>query len=330
MRRAFWLVACLAVLPVSLLGLSYGADEQPAAKPDPGIRDVVQPAPEVPIAQPVVRELTDYEDFTGHTEAATHVAVRARVTGFLVKVAFQDGAEVKEGDVLFEIDPRLYRAELDREEAAVGVAEVRLKVTESNHKRATALLAQNAISQEECDKAAAERDVAAAGVRLAKAQLAIAQLNLDRTRVVAPVSGRIGRRLVDPGNLVKADETNLASLVTHDPMFVYFDVDERVFLRMQRSMREGKLKTEKLPAAVGLVDENGFPHRGMVDFMDNCVDPKTGQRSLPSGPTEQGEAAVARLIRSGSAAAGRSSQGPARPRAGRDGRSRGGVRVHRE
>ena len=206
--------------------------------------------------------------------------MQARVTGFLVKVAFQDGAEVKEGEVLFEIDPRLYRAELDREEAAVGVAEARLKVPESNHKRATALLAQNAISQEECDKAAAERDVAAAGVRLAKAQLAIAQLNLERTRVVAPVSGRIGRRLVDPGNLVKADETNLASLVTHDPMFVYFDVDERVLLRMQRSMREGKLKTEKLPAAVGLVDENGFPHRGVVDFMDNCVDPKTASLRL--------------------------------------------------
>jgi RND family efflux transporter MFP subunit len=158
--------------------------------------------PEVPVARPVVRQVTDYEDFTGRTEAPTRVELRARVTGYLVKATFQEGTEVKQGDVLFEIDGRLYRAELEKAEAAVGLAEARLKLADANRKRAAALLARSAIGQEEVDKAVAERAEAEAAIRLAKAGLDVARLNLAFTRVLAPVTGQIGRRLIDPGNLV--------------------------------------------------------------------------------------------------------------------------------
>jgi|GEM_PF-71604 len=241
-------------------------------------------APEVPVARPVQREVTDFEDFTGRTEAVATVQLRARVSGFLVRTPFQEGAEVKEGDVLFEIDERPYRAELDRAAAAVGVAETRLKLAAAVHKRAAAGQARNTVSQEDLDKAVAEVAEAEAAVRLAKAGLEIAKLNLDFTHVHAPISGQIGRRLVDPGNLVKADETNLAVTVSRDPVYVYFDIDELTLLRLRRSGDDGLRRpapnTKKIPVAVGLAGEEGFPHRGVIDFADNRVDPNAGTLRL--------------------------------------------------
>jgi RND family efflux transporter MFP subunit len=248
-----------------MLAGGIGATDQPAAK-----------APEVPVARAVVREVTDYEEFTGRTEAPVRVDLRARVSGYLLKTAFQEGGEVKQGDVLFEIDPRPYQADLDRTEAEVNLAEARLKLAEANHKRAKIHLAQKSIAQEEFDKIVTEQVEAEARVRVAKAVREVARLNLDFTRVRAPVGGLVGRRLVDPGNLVKADETILATLVRGDPMYVYFDVDERSLLRLRRSMREGKGKAEKMLAAVGLAGEEGFPHRGVVDLTDNQVNVDTG------------------------------------------------------
>src|SRR5207302_1340390 len=157
-----------------------------------------------------------------------------------------------EGEVLFEIDARPYRAELDRAEAALAVAVARLKLAEANHKRAEAAHTKGAVSREEFDRAVADRAEAEAGTRLAQAGREITQLNLAFTRVCAPVSGTVGRRLVDPGNLVKADETLLATLITRDPVYAYSDVDERTYLRLRRSMTEGKRKAGPLPVAVGL------------------------------------------------------------------------------
>jgi RND family efflux transporter MFP subunit len=250
-----------------LLALAAGAAraDEPAAK-----------APQVPVARPVAREVTDHEDFTGRAEAPTRVDLRARASGYLVKVLFEEGDDVKQGDVLFEIDPRPYKAELDRAEAAVSLAEARLKLADANQKRATAGLAAKSVSREEYDKVVAERTVAEAELRAARAGHELAQLNLEFTRVVAPVSGQIGRRLVDVGNVVKADDTNLAVLVTRDPVHVYFDVDERTLLRLRRSMTEGKFKADKLTVGIGLADEERFPHRGVLDFADNRVDPETG------------------------------------------------------
>jgi RND family efflux transporter MFP subunit len=255
-----WLSCCFLV-PAG--GIAVG--DEPGAK-----------APEVPIAHAAVGEVTDYEDFTGRTEAPIRVDLRARVTGYLIKAALQEGTEVKQGDVLFEVDPRPYQAERDKVEAEVKLAEAQLKLADAVQKRAAAQFAQKAISQEEFDRAAGERILAEGQLVAAKARRPIAQLNLDYTRVVAPVGGRVGRRLVDPGNLVKADETILATLVSRDPVYIYFDVDERSALRLLRSVREGKAKAERLPAAIGLADEEGFPHRAVVDLTDNQVNPDTG------------------------------------------------------
>jgi len=257
-----------AGLLCSLLVLAGGAiliAEEPPAK-----------VPEVQVARPVVRQVTDYEDFTGRTEAATRVDLRARVIGYLLTTAFQEGAEVKKGDVLFEIDPRPYQAELEKAQAGLLVAEARFKLADADHKRMTALLARKAVSQDEVDKTVAGRVEAEAGVRLARASLDAARLNLDFTRVHAPIDGRVGRRLLDPGNLVKADDTILATLVTREPIYVYFDADERTVLHLRRSLREGERKSEKHPVRVGLADEKGFSHRGVVDFTDIRINPNTG------------------------------------------------------
>ncbi len=235
-------LAFRAGLPCLLLALAGGP--APAGGP-----------PEVAVARPAAREVTDHEDFTGRAEAPVRVELRARVSGYLLRAPFQEGADVKQGDVLFEIDPRPYRAELDRAEAAVGLAEAHLKLAAANLKRAEAGLAARNVSREEYDKVVAERAEAEAGLRAAKAGQEVARLNLDFTRVVAPVSGQVGRRLIDPGNVVKADETNLAVLITRDPVYVYFDIDERTYLRLRRLPAAGKPGADKLPVGVGLADE---------------------------------------------------------------------------
>jgi RND family efflux transporter MFP subunit len=233
--------------------------------------------PEVRVSQPLVREVADYEDFTGRTEAALQVELRARVSGYLDKVLFKDGADVKKGDVLFEIDPRPYQAELEKAEARLALSEAQLKRAEVDFKRATALLARQAITREEFEKFAADRAMAELEVRAVKAACDVAKLNLAFTKVLAPIDGRISRRFLDAGNLVKADETALGTVVSLDPMYVYFDVDERTALRMRRAAREGKAKEATgVQVAMGLADEKGFPHRGKVDFADTRVDPKTG------------------------------------------------------
>jgi len=233
--------------------------------------------PQVPVARPAVREVTDYEVFTGRTEAVSRVDLRCRVSGYLLKAPFREGAEVKKGDLLFEIDPRPYRAEMDRADAARALAEARFKLADANHKRATALQNRGAMSAEEFAKIAAERTEAEAAVRAARAGCAVARLNMEFTRVVAPISGRIGRRLIDPGNVVKADDTHLAVLVSLEPMYVYFDVDERSYLRLRRSFRDGG---NKVTVGIGLAEEHGFRRQGTVDFIDNLVDPATGSLRL--------------------------------------------------
>lgn len=230
--------------------------------------------PQVPVVRPVDQKVTDYAVFSGRTETTSRVELRCRVSGYLLKTHFQEGSNVKQGEVLFEIDPRPYRAAMDRADATVGLAEARLKLAETNHKRAAALQARGAIGPEEFDKAVAERAEAAAGVRVARASREAALLDLDFTRVVAPMAGRIGRRLIDPGNLVKADETQLAVIVSVDPMHVFFDVEERTLLRLMRSIR-GEGKADKVPVEIA-VSDHGFPHRGVVDFVNNQFNPATG------------------------------------------------------
>jgi RND family efflux transporter MFP subunit len=237
------------------------------------------PPPEVAVSRPVTREVTDYEEFTGRTEAVQAVDLRARVTGYVDKVNVKEGGEVKQGDVLFEIDPRPYQAELDRADAEVVRAEAHLKRASADHERAKKQLAGKAISQEEFDHAAGEREEAEASLRVARAGREAARLNLSFTRVAAPISGKVGRALLTPGNLAVADTTSLATVVSVDPMAVFFDVDERSLLRLARLQREGKGKAERdaeVPVLLALPDDEGFVHRGKVAGTGVRVDPNTG------------------------------------------------------
>jgi multidrug efflux system membrane fusion protein len=240
-------------------------------------------APEVPVARPVLRQVVDYVDFTGRAAPVASVAIRARVTGYLLETPFKEGAEVKKGDVLAVIDPRPYQAELAKARAIVVAGEARLARAEAEYRRAKTLVASKAVGPEELDKVAAERQEAEAGVLVARAGLDAAKLNLDFTHVAAPVDGHIGRRLVDPGNLVKADETMLAKVVSEDPMYVVFDIDERTMLGISRSLGERGLKRVQggaLPVFMGLAGEEGYPHQGTINFINNEVNAATGTISV--------------------------------------------------
>jgi RND family efflux transporter MFP subunit len=229
--------------------------------------------------EPAARQLADHADFTGRTEAAATVELRARVSGYLTRVFFKDGAEVKQGDLLFEIDPRPYQAELDRASAAVALSEAHLKRAQTDVARAKALLDRAAIAKEEYDKHLDEVAVAEAGVKAAKASREVAALNLSWTKVTAPIAGRISRHLIDPGNVVKADDTVLARIVSTDPMYVYFDMDERTYLNLRQALQGDKLRpagSTELPVAIGLANEDGFPRKGKIDYVHDQVDVNTG------------------------------------------------------
>jgi RND family efflux transporter MFP subunit len=235
----------------------------------------------VKVGAPLSSSVTDFEEFPGKIDAIKTVEIRARVTGYLDKVLFTEGAEVKEGDPLFIIDPRTYRADFDRATANLREAKVHLTRLEADYKRAQTLLPSRAIAQEDFDKIEGDRNEAAAAVSVAEATLATARLNLDFTTVHAPISGRISRQLIDPGNLVRADETPLTMLVSQDPIYCYFDVDERTTLRVRRLIETGRVKSARdtsVKVLLQLADEEGdtFPHEGVVNFIDNRLVAETG------------------------------------------------------
>jgi RND family efflux transporter MFP subunit len=235
--------------------------------------------PVVKVILPITDVVSEFEDFTGQTMALYSVDIRARVTGYLDKVLFEDGTEVEKGTPLFEIDARPYKADYDRTEATVVQNEAHLKRLDADYHRVANLYARGNASREEFDRVVGDRAEAEAAVGIAKANRDLAKLNLEYTKVYAPISGRLSRRQVDPGNLVKADDTILTSIVSLDPMFVYFDVDEQTVLRLRRLVREGKIRSRaeaEIPVMAALSDEEDYPHRGTINFSDNKVDPNTG------------------------------------------------------
>jgi RND family efflux transporter MFP subunit len=256
------------------LGLT-GCAQAPAEAP------VTAPVP-VTVSYPALREVTDYADFTGRTAAVDSVEVRARVWGYLDKVNFKEGALVKKGDVLFEIDPRTYRTALAQAEGNLAQAQAKLRRLDADLARREQLIRTRAISREEYDKAAGERAEAAASLDALKAAVEQANLDLGFTKVVAPISGRVSRTLVTEGNLIAAGSmggTVLTNIVSVDPIYVYFDVDERTVQRVRKLIREGKAKSARdvaIPVWLGLATQEGHPHQGTVDFVDNQINPKTG------------------------------------------------------
>jgi RND family efflux transporter MFP subunit len=253
---------------------------------------VLAPAapPEVKVSQPVVQQVTDYEDFTGRVTADT-VEVRARVSGYVVKAPFRPGSEVKRGDLLFEIDPRPYQAEVAKAEAEVARAQSHLKRLDADLERAKTLAKTGNVTREELDRATADKEEGEAAARVAKAALDSTRLLLDFTRVTAPIDGKAGRAQVTPGNLVREGETALTTIVSTDPVFADFDVDERTYLGLRKALGDGKGgKGVELPALLAVADEDGFPHRGKVDFIDNRVDPSKGTVQFRSVfPNPKGE-----------------------------------------
>jgi RND family efflux transporter MFP subunit len=258
-----------------------GAAAGPPAGPG-GPGGAPPPPPEVLVETPGVGQITDYEDFTGRTVASKTIEIRARVTGYIDKINFhaKEGRDVEVGSVMFEIDPRPYEAEVARANANLLQAATRLKRVELDYDRAKKTVATRTITQEQFDQVAGDRAEARAQVEIMKANLDVAQLDLNYTKVKAPISGRVSRTQLDQGNLVRADDTVLATIVAMDPMYGYFELDERTLLRLRRVVdAQGTISTRNensVPVKMALADEEGYPHDGMVNYFDNQLDPSTG------------------------------------------------------
>jgi len=233
------------------------------------------PAPEVSVARVLEREVRQWDDFTGRVAAVETVELRPRVSGYVQRVAFEEGQLVRKGDLLFEIDPRPYRAALARAEAELVRARSEARLAAAQHERAQALVEARAISREEFETRNAANAQGHAAVRAAEAAVAAARLDLQFTQVRAPIDGRAGRALVTVGNLAQADATVLTTVVSQDPVHVYFEADEQTWLRYSRDAGSGRDGDGRV-VRVGLAGEDGLPHAGTLDFIDNQVDPATG------------------------------------------------------
>ncbi len=240
------------------------------------------PPPAVTANQPIQRSLIEWDEYHGRLDSVEMVEVRARVNGYLQSVNFKDGAEVKKGDLLFVIDPRPYQAELDRANANLREGESRLELAVNDLARADRLLRSKAISEEEADSRNKAKREAEAMMQSLRASVEVAKLNLEYTRVAAPIDGRISRRYVTEGNLVNGNQgqaTLLTTIVSLDPIYCYFDADEAAVLKYQQLARSGKqdsLRGGKLVCELELANETNFPHAGVLDFVDNRIDPGTG------------------------------------------------------
>lgn len=266
-RRGLTLaVGALAVAGLGLAGCDLHAT-QAASGPPP---------PEVSVASVLVRPVQQWDAFNGRIEAAQTVEVRPRVSGTVDQVAFADGQEVQSGALLFLIDQRPYRAALAAAQSQLERATAAAQLARIQARRATALVEKNAISREEVDNRTAEQAQTRAEVRAATAALATAQLNLEFTEVRAPIAGRVGRALLTRGNLVQADQSLLTTLVSQDPVQVYFEPDEQSYLRYLALARAGAQPNANQTVRLGLVNEAGLPHQGRLDFVDNRVNPATG------------------------------------------------------
>ncbi|MCG3198268.1 MAG: Efflux pump periplasmic linker BepF [bacterium] len=238
------------------------------------------PPPVVSVARPARKAVTHYLHFTGRTVEVASVDVRARVKGFLESIHFQEGAEVKKGDILYVIDPKPFKAALERASAELSRNRAQLMNADSVFTRKVALFKENVISEEEMTQVRSDRDAAGAAVQAAEAQVKEASLDLGYCRIHAPISGRIGKTEVDVGNLVGGSEpTLLATIKALDPMYAYFAVSERDVLEYRRANPSSTPETssaEGRPLFLGLADEDGYPHEGKVDFVDLGLDPSTG------------------------------------------------------
>jgi multidrug efflux system membrane fusion protein len=263
--------ASVILLAVALLA---SACAKPAPPP---------PAPGVTVAPVIDKAISESDEFTGHFEAVQSVEVRPRVTGFINRVSFSEGATVHQGDPLFEIDPRPYEADAAKAQAVLEQARTREKLAKQEVERATRLVSTQAISREELDSRVSAMSEAAGAIRVAEASLRTARLNIEWTVVRAPITGRVGRAEITQGNLVQAGPPSgsvLTTIVSLDPIYVYFDADEQLYLKNAstfaalRNGAGGRMSPRAV--LIGLANESGFPHEGRLDFVDNQVDRTAG------------------------------------------------------
>jgi RND family efflux transporter MFP subunit len=240
------------------------------------------PPPAVTVALPVQKEVIEWDTYTGYLAAPESVTVAARVSGLITEAPFLEGSIVKKGDLLFVIDDRPFKADLDAKLAAQQVAEAQRAVAKVTYDRLRGLQKDSAVSQQDIDNAKANMDQADAAVAGAKAAVEPSRLNLEWCRVLSPIDGRVSNKLVTVGNLVNGGQgqaTMLTTIESVTPMYCYVDVDEHSVLKYQKLASEKKLanfRDGKVPCYVQLSNESGFPHQGIIDFLDNHVDPTTG------------------------------------------------------
>ncbi len=255
--------------------LLLGGCRQAAPPPAP-------PPPQVTVAPPTEKEIVEWNEYIGRTDAVESVEIRARVSGYLMSVDFKAGSIVKKGDPLFTIDPRPYQADLDHANGQLLQAQAQQRLAQSDLDRAKDLRQKNVIAPNEFDNKAASFLGAQGATAVAEAAVETAKLNLEFCYIRSPIDGRVSRENVTVGNLVQPSTSQdgiLTTVVAVDPLYAYVDVDENSILNYIKLSEEGKLKTARevrVPLFLGLQDEQGFPHEGFVDFVDNRLDPGTG------------------------------------------------------
>jgi len=248
--------------------LAVGCAKAPAAS--------APPPPTVTVADVEERRIADWDEFIGRLEAVDSVEVRARVSGYVERASFKEGEQVHKGDLLFQIDPRPYQAELARAEAELAQARSAAALAARTVERSRPLIAADAMSREEFDNRTAAGERGAAAVRAAQAAVTSARLNLEWTHVRSPIRGRVGRAEITAGNLVQAGGQRLTTVVSQDPIYLSFDADERSYLKYiaRRAAGTGE---RRVPVEMGTANDDGtFPHRGFLDFVDNRLDPRSG------------------------------------------------------
>jgi RND family efflux transporter MFP subunit len=248
-----------------------GCNRQPATQ--------APPPPEVTISKPIKEQIEDSDEFTGRTTAVNFVSVTPRVSGYIVSIPFKEGDIVHKGDLLFQIDPRPYQDTYDQAVGQLKQAQANRQLQDATFARQQHLRDTGVIAKEDYDTALSNKNQGDAQVVSAQAAVNSAQLNLEFTRLISPIDGRVSRQLVNIGNLVQADSTQLTTIVSIDPIYAYFSVDELAALKYRRLVQDGKLSNVRdgeVPVSLQLQDETGFPHAGAIDFSDNSFDTSTG------------------------------------------------------
>jgi RND family efflux transporter MFP subunit len=251
------------------------------------------------VSSPVEESVVDFVEYTGRTDSAESVDIRSRVTGFLDKILFKDGSEVEKGAPLYRIDDREFQADLAATKGDLAQVKATQRRNTAEFTRIEGLRKRDAVTASQFDQAQSARLEADAAVESGTARADRAELNVMFTKIDAPIAGKISRSRITVGNLVDANSTILTTIVSVDPMYVYFDVDERTLLALARETREGKLEARKntvVPVYMGLTGETGYPHAGTIDFLENRVNPETGTMRVrgvfPNPKPERGERVI--------------------------------------